>query len=206
MDQIKPEFLKKLTKFIVVSIWVVLSLLVTHNFYLYRFTIQLLAHALDKNYMFLLFNGLLVVVAKCSAGFVISLKPIETNWSNTDNKTFDYGDFESYNTILELEYNSVHGRGTESFLADEVTVEVDTKHQETEENVEDDDDEDDTLADNDGEEECDLRDGFINEEEEEEDVELLTSTEEEMNKKFDEFIRKMKEELRIEAKRHLILV
>lgn len=203
MDQIKPEFLKKLTKFIAVSIWI-FSLLTTHNFYLYRFMIQLVTHAVDKNYMFLLCNGLLVVVAKCS-GLVASSKPIEKIWSNTD-KTFDYGDFESYNAILELKYNSVNGIGTEySFLlAEEVTVEEDTKHQETEENEEDDDDN--TLADNKGGEECDLRDGSINEEEEEENVGVMTSTEEEMNKKFDEFIRKMKEELRIEAKRHLILV
>lgn len=203
MDQIKPEFLKKLTKFIAVSIWI-FSLLTTHNFYLYRFMIQLVTHAVDKNYMFLLCNGLLVVVAKCS-GLVASSKPIEKFWSNTD-KTFDYGDFESYNAILEVKYNSVNGIGTEySFLlAEEITVEEDTKHQETEENEEDDDDN--TLADNEGEEECDLRDGSINEEEEEESVEVMTSTEEEMNKKFDEFIRKMKEELRIEAKRHLILV
>ncbi|XP_010465116.1 PREDICTED: uncharacterized protein LOC104745548 [Camelina sativa] len=196
MDQIKPEFLKRLTKFIVVSIWV-LSLLVTHNFYLYRFTIQLVTHAVDKNYMFLLCNGLLVVVAKCS-GLNVSSKPIETSNAN---KTFDYQDFKSYGTILELEYNCADGiGGTESFLAEEVTtIEEVTKHQETEE---DDDEEDDTLADNDGDEVCDLR-----EEEEQDDVELLTSTEEEeMNKKFDEFIRKMKEELRIEARRHLILV
>ncbi|CAE5967073.1 unnamed protein product [Arabidopsis arenosa] len=199
MDQIKPEFLKKLTKFIAVSIWI-FSLLTTHNFYVYRFMIQLVTHAVDKNYMFLLCNGLLVVVAKCS-GLVASSKPIEKIWSNTD-KTFDYGDFESYNAILEVKYNSVNRIGTESFLAEEVTVEEDTKHQETEE-----DDEDNTLADNEGEEECDLRDGSINEEEEEEEnVGVMASTEEEMNKKFDEFIRKMKEELRIEAKRHLILV
>ncbi|XP_010500030.1 PREDICTED: uncharacterized protein LOC104777464 [Camelina sativa] len=200
MDQMKPEFLKRLTKFIVVSIWV-LSLLVTHNFYLYRFTIQLVTHAVDKNYMFLLCNGLLVVVAKCS-GLAVSSKPLETNLSSNIDKTFDYRDFKSYGTILELEYNCTDGRGgTESFLAEEVTtLGEDTKHQETEEN---DNDEDDTLADNDGDGECDLR-----KEEEQEDVELvLTSTEEEeMNKKFDEFIRKMKEELRIEARRHLILV
>ncbi|KAL9291223.1 hypothetical protein AtEden1_Chr3g0170081 [Arabidopsis thaliana] len=201
MDQIKPEFLKKLTKFIAVSMWI-LSLLTSHDFYLYRFMIQLVTHAVDKNYMFLLCNGLVVVVAKCS-GLVASSKPIENIWSNTD-KTFDYGDFESYTTILELEYKSDHGIGTESFLAEEVTVEEDTKHQETEDNEEEDDD-DNTLADNDGEEECGLRGGSINEEEEG-NVGVMTSTEEEMNKKFDEFIRKMKEELRIEAKRHLILV
>ncbi|EOA32602.1 hypothetical protein CARUB_v10015895mg [Capsella rubella] len=217
MDQIKPEFLKNLTKFILLSIWVV-SLLVTHNFYLYRFTIQLVTHAVDKNYMFLLCNGLLMVVAKCSGLVATASKPVETKYStsNTDHKSFDYRDFKSYGTILELEHysSSVHhgigGGGTESFLAEEVTVQEDnddTTHQEAEMNEEGEDN-DDSLADNDdGEEEWDLRDGFINEEEEEEEnVELLAATEEEMNKKFDEFIRKMKEELRIEAKRHLILV
>ncbi|KAL1204857.1 hypothetical protein V5N11_017459 [Cardamine amara subsp. amara] len=189
MDHLlKPEFLMKLTKFVVVLIWA-LSLLVTHNFYIYRFTIQLVTHAVDKNYMFLLCNGLLVFVVKYS-GLIVSSRPTDTNWSITD-KTFDYRDFESYNMILELE----HEKGTESFLAEEVTEEK--------EEIED---EDEPLADNiDREEECDLGDGFINEEEEE-NVRVLTSTEEEMNKKFDEFIRKMKEELRIEAKRHLILV
>ncbi|KAJ4898114.1 hypothetical protein Rs2_24908 [Raphanus sativus] len=205
MDQIQPDFLKKLTKFVVISIWVS-SLLITHNCYLYRFTIQLVTHAVDKNYMFLLCNALLAFVAKCIA----TSKPLEEGWSKTE-KTFDYRDFESYDAILELEYYPVHEKETYSFLAQETR----TNDQETEEEKEDEETKeekkdqetkeeyDEPLTDNgDLEEECDIHEGF--KEEDQDNVGVVT--EEEMNKRFDEFIRKMKEELRIEAKRQLIVV
>ncbi|KAJ0249364.1 Uncharacterized protein HA466_0148720 [Hirschfeldia incana] len=199
MDQIQPEILKKLTKFMVILIWVS-SLLITHNCYLYRFIIQLVTHAVDKNYMFLLCNALLAFVAKCIA----TSKPVEEGWSKTD-KTFDYRDFESYDAILELEYCTVHERGSESFLAEEVS----TKDQETEEEKEDQETEEEKE---DQETESGKEEGEYDEpltdngdiEGEEDNVGVVT--EEEMNKKFDEFIRKMKEELRIEARRQLIVV
>ncbi|ESQ48712.1 hypothetical protein EUTSA_v10021559mg [Eutrema salsugineum] len=196
MDQMKPELLKKLTKFIIVSIWV-LALLTTHKFDLSRFTIQLITHAVDKKYMFLLCNGLLVLVAKYP-GLIASSKPLE-EISKTNN-TFVYRDFDSYNAILELEDCSVHGGGTESFLAEEVS----TKDQEIEEVEKEEEEEeyDEPLTNNgDLEEDCDIPGGSREDEDN-----LGVVTEEEMNKKFDEFIRKMKEELRIEAKRHLVLV
>nr|VDC81741.1 unnamed protein product [Brassica rapa] len=196
MDQIKQEFLKKLTKLIVILIWVS-SLLITLNSYLYRFTIQLVTHAVDKNYMFLLSSALLAFVAK---GIATS-KPAEEGWSKT-NKTFDYRDFESYDAILELEYYHVHEKETYSFLAEEVKIKEEKEDQETEEEKEK-EEYDEPLTDHNGdlEEECDIDGGF---KEEEDNVGVVT--EEEMNKRFDEFIRKMKEELRIEAKRHLIVV
>ncbi|KAG2243143.1 hypothetical protein Bca52824_095019 [Brassica carinata] len=200
MDHIKQEFLKKLTKFVVISIWVS-SLLITHNFYLYRFTIQLVTHAVDKNYMFLLCNGLLVFVAKCIA----TSEPREKGWSKTD-KTFDYRDFESYNAILELEYYPVHEKETYSFLAEEDSTndqetEKEKEYEETKEEKEDQE----TKEDKEEEEEYDEPLTYNADLEEEEDN-VGVVTEEEMNKKFDEFIRKMKEELRIEAKRQLIVV
>ena len=198
MNRIKPEFMKKLTKFIVISIWVS-SLLITHNFYLCKLTIQLVTHAVDKMYMFLVCNGLLVFVAKYS-GLISSSKPVEESWSNTD-QTFDHRDFDSYDATLELEYYSDHDRGTMTFLAEEVS----TQDQETEEEKEDEDEDEEseeTLETNGGlEEECDIQGKF---KEEEDNVGVVM--EEDMNKKFDEFIRKMKEELRLEAKQHLILV
>lgn len=211
MDQIKPEFLKILTKFIIFSIWV-LSLLATHNFYSYRFIIiQLVTHALDKKYLFLFCNGLLVFVAKFS-GLIASSETTEENWSKADNRGFDSYD----DRVFGLEYYSVHERKTESFLAEEVnesqedyetvslhvnSTEADAKDEETEER-DDVEEYDKPSTDNaDTEQECDLRDGF-----KEEEANVVVITEEDMNKKFDEFIRKMKEELRIEAKRHLILV
>ncbi|KAH0934164.1 hypothetical protein HID58_011281 [Brassica napus] len=195
MDQIKQEILKKLTKLIVILIWVS-SLLITLNSYLYRFTIQLVTHAVDKNYMFLLSSALLAFVAK---GIATS-KPAEEDWSKTD-KTFDYRDFESYDAILELEYSHVHEKETYSFLAEEVKTKEEKEDQETEEEKEK-EEYDEPLTDNgDLEEECDIDGGF---KEEEDNVGVVT--EEEMNKRFDEFIRKMKDELRIEAKRHLIVV
>ncbi|CAG7877719.1 uncharacterized protein LOC103870193 [Brassica rapa] len=197
MDRIKPELMKKLTKFIVISIWVS-SLLITHNFYLCKLTIQLVTHAVDKMYMFLVCNGLLVFVAKYS-GLISSSKPVEESWSSTD-QTFDHRDFDSYDATLELEYYSDdHDRETKTFLAEEVS----TQDQETEEEKEDEDEESDEPLPNNGdlEEECDIR---AESREEEDNVGMVT--EEDINKKFDEFIRKMKEELRLEAKQHLILV
>ncbi|KAF3548938.1 hypothetical protein DY000_02004098 [Brassica cretica] len=194
MDQIKQEFLKKLAKFIVILIWVS-SLLITLNSHLYRFTIHLVTHAVDKNYMFLLSSALLAFVAK---GIATS-KPVEEGWSKTD-KTFDYRDFESYDAILELEYYHVHEKERYSFLAEEVS----TNDQETEEKKEDQEtkeEKENQETEEEKEEECDIHGGF---KEEEDNVGVVT--EEEMNKRFDEFIRKMKEELRIEAKRHLIVV
>ncbi|KAG2305736.1 hypothetical protein Bca52824_025484 [Brassica carinata] len=195
MDRIKPEFMKKLTKFIVISFWVS-SLLITHNFYLCKLTIQLVTHALDKTYVFLVCNGLLVFVAKYS-GLIASSKPVEEIWSNRG--------IDSYNSMLELESYSVHERGTESFLDEEVsTKDQETEEEKEDENVEDGDEEesDEPLPKNgDLEDECDIPGGFR---EEEDNVGMVM--EEDINKKFDEFIRKMKEELRIEAKQHLILV
>ncbi|KAJ4893503.1 hypothetical protein Rs2_20297 [Raphanus sativus] len=144
-------------------------------------------------YMFLVCNGLLVFVAKYS-GLISSSKPVEESWSNTD-QTFDHRDFGSYDATLELEYYSDHDRGTKTFFAEEVS----TQDQETEE-VKEDEESDEPLTNN-GDLECDNQGESR---EEEENVGVVT--EEDVNKKFDEFIRKMKEELRLEAKRHLILV
>ncbi|CDY66548.1 BnaCnng51360D [Brassica napus] len=195
MDHIKQEFLKKLAKFIVILIWVS-SLLITLNSHLYRFTIHLVTHAVDKNYMFLLSSALLAFVAK---GIATS-KPVEEGWSKTD-KTFDYRDFESYDAILELEYYHVHEKERYSFLAEEVKTKEEKEDQETEEEKEKEEYAEPLTDNGDLEEECDIHGGF---KEEEDNVGVVT--EEEMNKRFDEFIRKMKEELRIEAKRHLIVV
>ncbi|KAJ0263940.1 hypothetical protein HA466_0023810 [Hirschfeldia incana] len=193
MDRIKPEFMKKLTKFIVISIWVS-TLLITHNFYLCKLTIQLVTHAVDKTYVFVICNGLLVFVAKYS-GLIASSKPVEEIWNNRG--------LDSYNAMLEPEYYSVHER--ESFLDEEVSIEdQETEEEKEDENEEDEDEEesDEPLPENgDLEEECDIHGGFR---EEEDNVEMVT--EEDVNKKFEEFIRKMKEELRLEAKQQLILV
>ncbi|CAH8384883.1 unnamed protein product [Eruca vesicaria subsp. sativa] len=203
MDRIKPEFMKKLTKFIVISIWVS-SLLVTHNFYLCKLTIQLVTHAVDKMYMFLVCNGLLVFVAKYS-GLISSSNSVEE--STTDQTFDDHRDFDGYDEMMKLEYYSVHERRTKTFLTEEVSTqdqetEEEKEGHEDEEEEEEEEESDEPLANNgDLEEECD-----INGETREEEDDVGMVTEEDMNKKFDEFIRKMKEELRIEARRQLILV
>ncbi|KAF8109430.1 hypothetical protein N665_0095s0003 [Sinapis alba] len=199
MDRIKPEFMKKLTKFIVISIWVS-SLLITHDFYLCKLTIQLVTHAVDKTYVFFICNGLLVFVTKYS-GLIASSKPLEESWSNADN-TFDHRDFDGYDAMMKLEYYySVHERGTKTFLAEEVSTQDQETEEENEAAAEEESDE--ALANNgDLEEECDHIHGETREEEDNVGV----VTEEDINKKFDEFIKKMKEELRIEARGQVILV
>ncbi|XP_045819471.1 uncharacterized protein LOC123912918 [Trifolium pratense] len=155
------------------------------NFYFSTFSLQLFTHTIDKNCMFLLCNGLLVFV-----GITRSL-----SWSSSvdESSNFDKDGSQSlYSNVEAIK---------ESMLVEEkvknINLEVGkgssilVSEQEEEISLFDDGDEDE-----DEEQEMVER---IEEEEVVEEANLVLSTEE-LNKKFDDFIKRMKEDLRIEAK------
>lgn len=234
------QFLKNLSKWIIPVAIIsflfshspLLPFIHSHNLYFSTFPFQLFTHTLDKNYMFILCNGLLVFVAKYS-GLIRSLSGLN---QSEDETTFKYRNEyhhaqQSQSSVLEFKELPME---TQVFVGNfefekHVPVMVDTQNDYSvgaEEKFQ-------SLA---SEEEIMISPTSLGEEEvvileeetqqifcvendeeeeilmfEENDVEdddkqvsveeqvLLISTEE-LNKKFDEFIRRMKEDLRLEAR------
>ncbi|XP_022753617.1 uncharacterized protein LOC111301892 [Durio zibethinus] len=217
---IKSQFHRKLTQLLLsVSVF---SLFFSRSYWLswlhsYSFNFhntlpfQLFSHTIDKNCIFLLCNGLLVFLAKYS-GLISSSK-----YSLSDDQSFkSYEDVQQTKSIvmepnapmLEKEVEEtvkniiiMEGRQEKEEAAAEIVTGNFTLEEEEEENtafVGEDEGElkgsdDDFFA-------QDFRESenYDREEEEEEEGNRVLSTEE-LNKRFDEFIRKMKDELRIEA-------
>lgn len=171
---------------------------------------------MDKNSIFLIFNLLLVVLAKYS-GLIRSLSWSSTCYRISDEASFNInteGGFRVESSMLRQEDQEAIA----SSSTDNVSNAGDQKEGELFINqVEQDAD---NAVEEYKEEEHDEPEGrfIISEEEEEtgiftEEYEeagngMLTSSTstEELNKKFDDFIRRMKEELRIEAQRQPIMV
>ncbi|KAE8702041.1 hypothetical protein F3Y22_tig00110503pilonHSYRG00632 [Hibiscus syriacus] len=183
----------------------VFSLLFSRSYWLsllhYCFTLnlhdtlpfQLFSHNIDKNCMFLLCNGLLVFLAKFS-GFIGSSE--HDNFRILDHDNNDDGDqcctsFEDvprFNQSIALENKA-------PLLQKDEALRNGTSMEETHEEDQEKDGEKwglDILMEN----------GIFVEDEDSKE----SSTDDELNKRFDEFIRKMKEELRIEAQRQLVMV
>lgn len=173
---------------------------------------------MDKNSIFLIFNLLLVVLAKYS-GLIRSLSWSSTCYRISDEASFNInteGGFRVESSMLRQEDQEAIG----SSSTDNVSNAGDQKEGEFFINqVEQDAD---NLVEEYKEEEHDEPEGrfIISEEEEEEENGIFTeeyeeagngmltssTSTEELNKKFDDFIRRMKEELRIEAQRQPIMV
>ncbi|XP_010534800.1 PREDICTED: uncharacterized protein LOC104810289 [Tarenaya hassleriana] len=204
MDQMvsKSQFLKNLTKFVIVSIWV-FSIFFYLNFYFSRFMIKLVTHTVDKNHMFLFCNGLLVFVVKYS-GQVSSVSKEESS---------DHGAFESHDNVV-AEFEQVRRRQTDEFLAEQAT-EIGEQSETVSINVGTVEEpakdiyvvvQEDQNIGNEDEEEEEEEEGVTRDNDFEEEGGVGKMTAEELNKKFDEFIRKMKGELKMEPRRHLIVV
>ncbi|KAK4278305.1 hypothetical protein QN277_016170 [Acacia crassicarpa] len=171
-----------------------------HYFNLYNFSSlpsQILSHTIDKNCMFLLCNGLLVFVG------------ITRSFSNSDlvrdcDPRVDDDD-EPLELCSSIQYS------TEVEVKKFMVVAEEEKEEEEDDDVEEEGKENGMvsldLEEEEGEEEEDqwLENEEILVEESVEEENLGLSTEQ-MNKKFDDFIRRMKEDLRIEAKRKLVIV
>ncbi|AET00761.1 hypothetical protein MtrunA17_Chr5g0446391 [Medicago truncatula] len=201
---------------------------ILHYFKLYfsTFPSQLYTHNIDKNNMFLLCNGLLV--------FVGLTKSFSNSSSDDDDKPSNIEEKEeeicSRSHVLDVEVNEpllereVEMRTNE---ADEHNAAVEEKEvqekvekiifiEEEQEEMKDVEEEvelfdaDDEDGDKGSEidyiliEENNIEEEEHEEEEEEEESSVLST--EELNKKFEDFIRKMKEDLRIDARRHLVMV
>lgn len=145
-------FLKKAT-LVSVSIF---SLVFSYSFSSYATQI---AHSIDKSYMFLLCNGILVLIVKNSAGL-------------TEN-----------NSRQEIKYGGNHVQ-KDFDKEQEVSSSIEQKQQEVDE--EESLDEEDDLSD----------DEQVNDHQDEEEDSLGLPSREELNKKCDDFIRKMKEEIK----------
>ncbi|XP_061364146.1 uncharacterized protein LOC133307621 [Gastrolobium bilobum] len=232
------DHLVKLTQLLVsVSLFLFLfssSPLVTFlhhfNFYFSTFSFQLFSHTIDKNYMFLLCNGLLVFVgitrslsghsgvdesSQCVEGGSQSpYSDVEVNKPMLVEKTKepDEHNIEANQAIQIKYYNQeVEEKIEKIILEDEeegkevnqsvLKEEEEEPHKETELYGAGDEDEDKDSEIN----EFMIEERVEEEETKEEEANRLLSTEE-LNKKFDDFIRRMKEELRIQAQRQLIMV
>ncbi|CAJ2633759.1 unnamed protein product [Trifolium pratense] len=196
------------------------------KFYFSTLPFQLFTHNIDKNSMFLLCNGLLVFVGLTKSFSASSSDDDKSSDSSDDLSSSKYIEEEdkeedcSQSHVLDVESNDlILVREDEKITSEPVeqnAVAEEEAEDEVEENIEniifindEEQEEEVELFDADDEEgdKGSENDYILIEENniEEEEEESCISTEE-LNKKFEDFIRKMKEDLRIDARRHLIMV
>ncbi|PHT77367.1 hypothetical protein T459_20889 [Capsicum annuum] len=197
------------------------------NYSFSRFPFQLLSHAMDKNYVFLICNGIfLVLLANTSISEEQQEEKEEEEDKDKEEKVEEdefLNEFQEDNlplcigmrsSYLEITYQEeeVHAHvqcEDHEEVSHELTSDVENSNMTIVEYKQDEA----TLED----EECSRtyeiieeddreENDFLIEEEEEEEEPLNKLSNEELNKKFEEFIRKMKEEIRIEARQQLVLV
>ncbi|KAJ0044996.1 hypothetical protein Pint_03875 [Pistacia integerrima] len=230
----KTKFLKQVTKLLLsVSVF---SLFFSHSTW-FSLAIKLISHNLDKNYIFLLCNGLLVCLAKfsgllssSSSSNYSSSSSSSSSYKHSNNLTNEYyNNFKHYEdesrsegVVMEAEDKSVmeKERGDELMQSVDQTTEANADHQavkgeseeveqevaeETKYVIEEEDHEEESNKEAEAEAETQADFDFRLEAEEEREQNGMLSTEE-LNKKFEDFIRKMKEELRIEARQQLVMV
>ncbi|XP_028789551.1 acidic leucine-rich nuclear phosphoprotein 32 family member B-like [Neltuma alba] len=174
------------------------SLLHYFNLYLSSLPSQILSHTIDKNCMFLLCNGLLVFVS------------ITRSLSKSDPGDHDRRDDDDDEP---LERSSSIEDTSEQVEAKELNVQVRATKIDAEMEEEEEDEEESkesevldlAMKKEEEEEEEEWRENeeiLVEENVEEEDWGLST---EQMNKKFEDFIGRMREDLRIEAKRQIVM-
>ncbi|KAK7305241.1 hypothetical protein VNO77_43143 [Canavalia gladiata] len=199
-----------------------LAFLYHFNFYFSTFSLQLFTHTIDKNCMFLLCNGLLVFV-----GITRSLSGSSTVDESSkyveDGSQSPYSGVEANKSLMLVEKIS---KPEEQNSEPEHAIEIKYFGEEGGENIGDkilegeeegkesgesllEDGESEVFGGGDEDKESEIDEFLIRESLEEEEVveepNMVLSTEE-LNKKFDDFIRRMKEDLRIEAQRQLLMV
>ncbi|EXB29535.1 hypothetical protein L484_010593 [Morus notabilis] len=173
-----------------------------------------LVHTLERKYIFIICNGILAFLAKSSSSRSLYSYSDETvlggKFSGAVPK-LDAIDVVSEEQTLSPESSITSPVGV-SFVDEEGKEQETVEDQEADhEEQEEQDNSEDLENENDSDEEDNGR--FSSKEEEAEEVEEatesaadeeLTISTDELNKKFEEFIRKMKEELRIQAQQQLI--
>ena len=200
----KSQFLKKVAQlllsvsvfsfFFSYSTW--LSFL-SHSFNLSSFPFQLLTHTINRNCIFLLCNGILVFLARNSGLIRSSSSGFDHADEYLIKKTGD-----RLPLLLDKEATTETTEPPESAADDQ--EERDKKYffkeEETENLIEEDEEQEvdhgTSLLEDENPKKSSLESSLFIEEEEEEEEHSSLSTEE-LNKKFDDFIRRMKEEIRI---------
>ncbi|KAK7245979.1 hypothetical protein RIF29_40835 [Crotalaria pallida] len=201
------------------------------NAYFSTCLFSMFTHTLERKYMFLICNGILAIIAKTS--LMKSSPPLSSpafdlefnnnqeassnNLSETNNALLVSSvpsTFESSELFQDNNYNDVSLMVEEKVL-EQVKKQECNDDEEVIEAVEEQEDHETLNTEIEGKEE-EEDESFIEETEggvEDDEVAetTMTSSEdlantEELNRKFEEFIRKMKEEIRIEAQRQLIAV
>ncbi|MBA0673718.1 hypothetical protein Goklo_029148 [Gossypium klotzschianum] len=214
---IETQFHRNLTQLLLsVSIF---SLFFSHSyclslFHSFSFTFhntlafKFISHNIDKNFIFLLCNGLLVFLAKFS-GLISS----SSQQSNLSDDHYNHQSFKSYTYIPQTESTRLDTSTPLLDLEKEENagfVEEEAKGSSSDEPFVEDNEESETYEPEEEEKDIEESENYEPEEEEEEEEELMEGNNvlstEEMNKRFDEFIRKMKEGLRIEAQQQLVMV
>ncbi|KAH0987416.1 hypothetical protein GBA52_014593 [Prunus armeniaca] len=224
-NSIDNQLLKKATKFLL-SVSVVtfcipnsslLSCLHSLNFYFSTFPYQLFTHTIDKNCMFLICNLLLVVLAKCSGLIRSPYQSHRTNDETTFKNREGGSGFES--PMLETEEPAMqkedvkvenmesaeHVAAEKGQQSESLINQVETDAEKAAEEYKDQKEQKPEIEFIVSEEEEEEENGTLAEEDEDGNG-MSSSSTEELNKKFEDFIRRMKEELRIEAQRQLIMV
>ncbi|KAL0000581.1 hypothetical protein SO802_014362 [Lithocarpus litseifolius] len=200
-----------------------LSFFQSFSFYFSAFPSQLFSHTIDKNCIFLLCNGLLVFLAKYS-GLIRSVSGAYHNEESF--KSNEYGLQKEAVTESNASAENVameQGRENDHLVKEvreetgksAVDEEGEAEGEESRSSIskqEEEEEEEETgsfVLEEKKEQNESVSEFLIEEEEEEEEEEEagngMLSTEE-LNKKFDDFIRRMKEEIRIEAQRQLVMV
>ncbi|RDY01427.1 hypothetical protein CR513_15246, partial [Mucuna pruriens] len=194
------------------------------NFYFSTFSLQLFTHTIDKNCMFLLCNGLLVFVGITrSLSGSSSVAESESSKYVEDGSQSPYSDAEANEAIVLVRkevMEKIHEPDHEHNTEAEHAIEIKYSGEEGEESIgnivlegeeEEKGNRESVLKEEDEvdeDKESEIEEFLIGESVEEEEVvdepNGVLSTEE-LNKKFDDFIRRMKEDLRIEAQRQLLM-
>ncbi|KAM1168496.1 hypothetical protein ACFX19_030926 [Malus domestica] len=227
-NSIDNQLLKKIAKFLLsASVFSfcfsrssMLSFLHSFNFYFSTFPYQLFTHTIDKNFIFLICNLLFVFLAKHSG---LTRSPVQSSYPNHEETSLKNreGGLEFGSPMLETEepvspkedakagsMNSLENVAAEEEHESEPLINQVEKHAEKEvieDYEEQKEQEPESMLLVSEEEEEEEEDGKLAEEDEDGTGRFGNSTEE-LNKKFEDFIRRMKEELRIEAQRQLIMV
>lgn len=194
------QFLKKITQLLVsVSVFSyffsypsLFSFLQSFNLYFSTFPSHLFSHTIDKNCIFLLCNGLLVFLAKYS-GLTSSLSG--SNHNEESFKSAGDGLQPEPLIILETKEAMLYKEALVETIGSAEIVAVEQHGREMDYFIKEVEKETDKSA---------VEQGGRGEEQEEEGNGMLST--EELNKKFDDFIRRMKEEIRIGAQQQLVMV
>ncbi|KAK7837851.1 hypothetical protein CFP56_020699 [Quercus suber] len=217
MDQTEYHKLQTLTK-----LMNFVFLKKSFNFYFSAFTSQLFSHTIDKNCIFLLCNGLLVFLAQYS-GLIRSVsgayhneesfissedglqkEAVTENKASAEDVSMEQGR-EIDHLVKEVQEETGKSAGDEEGEAgggEESRSSISKQEEEEEEEEE----ETGSFVLEEKKEQNESVSEFLIEEEEEEEEGNGTLSTEELNKKFDDFIRRMKEEIRIEAQQQLVTV